>query len=256
MSGDSGKLGLGRWIHRVSKGLHWRLVLGAFAMVVVSAGAVRADSVTFDLEQLNLNMVTYPGPYATVTINRTSSTAATITFTSLISPDSSNIYLMSDGGTVGVNVNAATFTVGVPTLTNGGTGFTPLYKDNTPGNEDGFGSFNVSLNSKNGFPDASDSVQFTVTDTSGTWNSVSDVLKPNGTGGSGYVAAAHIFITSNPANQNNGAIDTGYAAGDGGSTFSGNDNPPTVPLPSIAWAGLGLMGLVALRRRYGIGRLA
>ena len=44
---------------------------------------------------------------------------------------------------------------------------------------------------------------------SGTWASAADVLAPNA---DGFDAAAHIFVTSSPANASNGAIVTGFAA--------------------------------------------
>lgn len=181
------------------------VLVAAGLMMVPSAKA----SFTFTLGTGNSAISGYSGPYAQVDVNLTDSTHATITFTSLTA--GGNTYLMGDGGTVGVNVNG-TYTLGAVSESNAGTGFTPTYKNNTPGTEDGFGSFNLSLNNKDGFGDAADTITFTITDTSGTWASDSDVLTANA---GGSLAAAHIFVTSSPASSgSNGgsALVTGYAA--------------------------------------------
>jgi len=153
-----------------------------------------------------------------VLVNRTSTTTATITFTSLT--NSGNIYLLGGAGSVAVNVNAASFTLGPITGSNAGTGFTPGdWSDGGSGNEDGFGSFNQTIDSFDGYTHSSNSISFSLTDTSGTWASAMAVLLAN-SGGS--LAAAHIFVTTDPANASNGALATGYAANgtvpDGGST--------------------------------------
>jgi hypothetical protein len=202
---------------------------GVFAMAAAlgSASIARADTISFDIGSLNL-AGPFPGPYEHVVVDRTSSTTATITFTSLT--NGGFIYLMGDGGTVGVNVNAATWTLGPITGSNSGTGFTlgGPFSDGGSGNEDGFGSFNQTINTFDGFTHSSDTISFTLTDTSGTWASAANVLTPNS---QGFEAAAHVFITSSPANASNGAIVTGFAAG-------------SVPEPST-WAMmlLGFLGL-------------
>jgi hypothetical protein len=163
---------------------------------------------------------------------------ATITFASLT--NGGNIYLMGDGGTVAVNVNATSWTLGTITGSNAGTGFTPgPYSNGGAGNEDGFGSFNQKITSFDGFTHSSDTISFTLTDTSGTWLTAAAVLTPNS---QGETVAAHVFVTSLPANASNGALATGFAA----------NGPPAVPEPStLAIAGLGALGFVGfgLRRR-------
>jgi hypothetical protein len=52
----------------------------------------KADTFSFNLGVGNPAISGYPGPYASVTVNRTNSTNATITFTSLTA--AGNIYLM------------------------------------------------------------------------------------------------------------------------------------------------------------------
>ncbi len=79
---------------------------------------------------------------------------------------------------------------GTITGSNAGTGFSPgPYSDGGSGNVDGFGVFNQTINSFDGFPNSSDSISFVVTDTSGTWASASNVMTRNS---GGFDAGAHI----------------------------------------------------------------
>ncbi len=213
-------------------------VLAAAFLLVLAVQPSRADVITLDLGIGNSAISGYPGPYAGVEINLADDdTHATITFTSLV--DSGNIYLLGDGGSVAVNVNATNWTLGTITGANAGTGFTPgPWSDRGAGNEDGFGLFNQTIKSFDGFTHSSDTISFILTNTSGTWASAADVLAPNSLG---YLAAAHIFVTSDPANTSNGALATGYAA-NGGSTVP--DGGMTVTLLGLA---LAVMGVVARR---------
>jgi hypothetical protein len=203
---------------------------------------VKADMFSFNLNVGNSAISGNPGPYAHVVVNRTDTTHATITFTSLT--NSGKIYLMGDGGTVGVNVNASSWTLGTITGSNAGTGFTQSvpagkhqFSNGGSGNEDGFGSFNQTITSFDGFTHSSDTVSFSLTNTSATslWTSANKVLTGNALGN---LAAAHIFVTTFPANASNGASVTGFASGNGGSVPDGG---ATVMLLG---AGLSALGMV------------
>lgn len=206
------------------------LALVGLAALSVSGAALRADTV-LSLGLPNSGISGYTAPYASVNIHWTDSTHANVTFTGL--SNSSNIYLLGDGGTAGVNVNASSFSLSNLTgsndpsdLSNGGAG-----------NEDGFGSFNLTINNFDGFEHAHHSVSFTLTNTSGTWGSSDDVLTGNS---QGYRAAAHIFVANSDGTNTN---DTGFAA----------NGSNAVPLPAAAWMGMSLMGSVGgagwIRRR-------
>ncbi len=214
----------------------WAFVIACIGFMAFTAQPAKADSITFDLTTGNSAISGFTGPYASVLVNRTSATTATITFTSLTADG--NIYLLGDGGSVAVNVNAASFTLGPITGSNAGTGFTPgPYSDGGSGNEDGFGSFNQTINSFDGYTHSSDSISFSLTDTSGTWASAMAVLLAN-SGGS--LAAAHIFVTADPANGSNGALATGFAA-NGTVPDSGT---------TVALLGFALVGIGSLRSKF------
>src|SRR5437899_4174393 len=83
----------------------------------------RADSITYDLTTGNSAISGYAGPYGSVTVNRTDSSHATITFVS--STVAGNINLFGDGQSVDVNVNATSWTITGITGSNAGTGFSP-----------------------------------------------------------------------------------------------------------------------------------
>jgi len=223
--------------------------LAALAIVLGFGGATRADSISFNLDTTNLGSpFNTQGPYVSVTVNRTSTTTATLTFMSLT--NSGNIYLLGDGGSAGANINATTFTVANITGTNAGTGFTPGPFSTDSGNEDGFGPFNLKITSFDGFTHSSDTISFDVTSTSGpVWNTASDVLTPNA---NNAVAAAHIFVTSSPADASNGAVITGFAAGNG----NRGPNVETTPAPPgvvLLGTGIVLLGLVGWSRRRALG---
>jgi hypothetical protein len=221
-------------------------IFAASLIVLVATSAARADVMGFDLGVGNPGISpTYTGPYAHVQVDRTSDTTATITFTSLT--NGGYIYLLGDGGSAGVNANASSSTVTNITGTNSyGTSFTPgPYSNDGAGQEDGFGIFNQRVTSFDGFAHSADKITFTLTNTSGTWASVFDVLTPNA---GGYSAAAHIFVANSDLSN---TTNTGYATVGGDLDFS-----PSVPLPSVASAsllslcGAGLLvGVINRRRR-------
>jgi hypothetical protein len=209
-------------------------LLSGAAAVALQA---HADMITYDINVPNTALSGLTGPYATATVDLTSSTMATITFTSLTA--AGNIYLLGDGGSVDVNVNAASWTLSNILGSNAGIGFTPgPWSSGGSGNVSSFGVFNQTINSFDGLGHSSDTISFDLQNTSGTWASAADVLTGNAAGNS---VAAHIFVTSNPANAANGALVTGFATDDGGS------NVPDAA-STLGLLGLALTGVAGLRR--------
>jgi hypothetical protein len=210
------------------------------AAACVGLQQAKADLVTYYLSQGNPGISGYTGSYATTTVNRTDSTHATITFTSLTI--GGNIYLMGDRASVAVNVNAASWTLGTIKGLNSGTRFTPgPYSNGGSADVDGFGVLNQTINSFNGFMHSSSAIRFTLTNTSGTWSNAMQVLAANA---QGAFAAAHIFVHTFAAaspNAHNGALAIGFAANDGSQVPDGG---ATVMLLGMA------LGALGVARRY------
>ena len=176
------------------------------------------------------------GPYAQATVSLTDPVHASVIFDSLTS--GGFIYLMADGSSVALNVNATGWAVSgfqstvlsgftAPTLSDGGTGVV-----------DGFGPFNQILNSNDGFTHAAAEIRFTLTNTGGTWLSSADVLTPNS---KGETVAIHGFACAQPGcSASRNTFATGFAS--------------VVPLPAslpLALSGLGVLGFFGLRRKWG-----
>jgi len=227
-----------------TKRINTMWVLGIALAFVVSLGAssASADLINFDLGTGNAAISGFPGPYEHVVVNLADATHATITFTSLT--NSGNIYLMGGQGAVAVNVNAASWTLGTITGSNAGTGFTPgPWSDAGAGNEDGFGSFNQTIDSFDGYTHSSDKIIFDITNTSGTWASASNVLIGNS---GNFTAAAHVFVTSSPANASNGAIATGFAT---------NGPVSTPEASSTLLLSLALIGVAIVAKKMAVARV-
>jgi len=217
-----------------------KLLIGASLAMVLGVSAVRADTATLQITEPNTAVAPFPGPYANVLISRTDATHATITFTSLFT--ATDYYLMGSTDVADLNLNSTNFTVGTITASNPFPNFdTPSVSFNGSGNTSDFGIFNLSLKAFDGYTHSSSSISVDVTNNSGTWADAAHVLLSNS---DGWMAAAHIFVTSNPPDGNNGAIATGFSAG-GGAT---NIVTTPVPVPSALLSGLGLLGLLAVRR--------
>ena len=176
---------------------------------------------SFELSTPNAALGPFPGPYALVEFDYLSSTTVNVTFTGL------NGYAFVNGGSVALNVNAASFTVSdIDWTVRDAGGSTSVYQVPAQ-NVDGFKKFNLVLDQPTAANPAT-MISFTLTNTSQEWSdSLYSILTGNG---SGWYAAAHVV----PA----GSSTTGYAAN-------------AVPIPAAVWLlGSGLIGLAGLRRRF------
>src|SRR5262249_54919452 len=113
----------------------------------------------------------------------------------------------------------------------------------TSGTEDGFGSVNLQLNMFNGTDHPSNQLVFTVTNTSGTWASASNVLTANS---QGTIAAAHIVVFASNNVVNGQQLATGYVANGGAINVP---EPGTLALALTGAAGFALAGWRRLRRQ-------
>lgn len=184
----------------------------ALGFSTFGASSARADSIVYQLTTGNSAVSGYAGPYAGVAVDLTSSTTATITFTS--NTVAGNTYLFGDSSSVAVNVNATSWTATGFSGSNSGTGFTtPSLSDSGSGNVDSFGVFNLTVKDFDGLMYSADTLSFTLTNTSGTWANASSVLAANA---NGNVAAAHIFVCADTSpgscDASVPALTTGYVS--------------------------------------------
>jgi outer membrane protein assembly factor BamA len=192
-------------------------------------------TITYDLTNPNSAISGFPAPYGSVSVTLVGSTA-TIVFTAAAHDGFQ--YLFGDGSTAAVNVNGA-FTLGAITGTHlAGFGFHTGegYSNGGSGQVDGFGSFNLTINSDDGYTRSSNSVTFTLT---GSFADEAHVLIANA---NGSIVAAHIFVAAFPADPNAGALATGFASN--GGAVNTPDGGTTVMLLGAA------LGVLGMARRF------
>ena len=219
-------------------------IAAAIMALALVAPAAQAN-IIYNLVTNNGGFGNPPGPYGTATLHLVSSTEATITLVS--NQVGSNVYLFADGGTLGFNTNGAVTIqsiTGSNNRTDSGFGaFTPgPYTAAGAGNEDGFGSFNQTIDTFDGYQHSNTSLTVDFTLNSGSWANEASVLTPNGLGNT---VAGHVFLAVDNGN--------GTISNTGSTGFATDGTPVRVPEPgSLLLLGSGLAGLAALnlkRRR-------
>jgi hypothetical protein len=142
-----------------------------------------------------------------------------------------------------MNVNATSWTLGAITGSNSGVNFTPgPYSDGGSGTEDGWGSFNQTINSFDGYSHSSDTISVGLTNTSGSWANAASVLAGNA---GGFSVGAHIFVTTLPADGHGGALATGFAA----NGTPGTPEPASMLLVGMGIAGMGAFGVYRRKKK-------
>jgi hypothetical protein len=213
---------------RISKVL---LLVMCLSFALFFAQSASADTITYTLNNSNLGS-SFTGPFATVQVNLTSSTTATITFTA------GTGYVLMDSSIADANVNATSWSISGFSFACGGAGC-----NGGSGQVNGFGVFNQTTNAFGGYGDALSTVNFTITDTSGTWANAASVLAPNSQGGH---AAVHVAPTSLGGACTGFASDATEAPGSGTATGCTATGEPSTLLGLL---GAGLIGLPFMRRK-------
>jgi VPDSG-CTERM motif len=218
--------------------------IGALLIAVAGLGLQKADAVQYTINVGNNQLMNagFTGPYATVDVTLTDATHATVTFNSLTQTIGGNtfVYLMGDGASAAVQVNASSWTISGITGSNAYTGvpaFTPgPFSDGGAGNVDGFGTFNQTVNSFDGYTHSSSTITFTLTNTGGNWGSANAVLSGN------PLVGAHIFV---------GELINGVLVNTTITGFASNGGTPTVPDGGTTVMLLGMaLGALGMVRRY------
>ncbi len=199
---------------------------GALLSALALVPAASANTV-YTLNVPNTAVAPYPAPYGTVTVDWLSLTSAKITFDGLTT--GGYTYKFGGEGSVDVNVSGA-FSVGSLTGFAVQTGY-PIVGS---GNVSSFGDMNLTLKNFDGASHSFTQASFILTALGGnTWSDSAHVLTANS---DGFLAAAHFWVYNSGQ-----VVTTGYAG----------NGPPSVPEGglTVAFVGLGLLGLFGLRRR-------
>jgi hypothetical protein len=221
--------------------------LGAALFIASLLQGTIASADIFIFNQPNPDLAVFAGPYGQVEIDFTSSTTATVTATSFLTPTSGYTpgFAFVDGGTLGLNFNQAV-TVGSPPPGNApfpaGTGLQAGSTVCAGCSVNGFGTFSLVIDQLGNNPNLSFS--FTVTGTS----SLSLVNNSDG-----FFAAAHFLALGSQSICGGGTPCNGFA------TVATATVPESASLLFLGagWAGIGvwqwknrkLMPLSSLLRR-------
>lgn len=172
------------------------------------------------------------GPFGAICVTLSNTTSATV------QAETFDSYVMGDGGTLGLVVNANIFTSS--SIAEDGTWKSTTISPGGPDtgqNEDGFGLFNFVVDNKSFSPsDAATLMMFTLTNASG-WSDVTQVLAFNS---SNVDAEMHIRVPDATCKTQPNC--TGFVA-------EGPQAQETPEPGSVALLGIGFLGVALTRRR-------
>lgn len=165
-------------------------IVGLMVLILACVAQPVSASMQFSLGIGNTALVGsgYPAPFGDVYVDLVDSTHATILLTNVnVDPQ----FMYGDGKTLALNTNGDVTVVGgeaaiVQTQRSGfsnthGSGLEDFSLEGAK-NESGFGDFNFTLDTFDGYTHSSNTISFTLQKTTGSWANVNDVLTPNDNG--------------------------------------------------------------------------
>jgi hypothetical protein len=216
------------------------------ALLLGTAVPVTLASIQIPLDTGNSGLAGYLPNFGYVNVTYLTSTTATIELTNVGTGASSpHVYFYGGAQSFDLNVNGL---VDVNATLATITGTQPFQGSFTPGNfssegtgkADGLGTYNFRLRTFDGYQHSSSYLKFTLVGSGTSWTSDEDVLVANP---SGFLAAAHVFVSAD-GTKSGGAAVTGYAAG-GDPTAASPE-----PVSLVAWSLLiASASVVTMRRR-------